>query len=147
MEIFDEVVDGKVEDYNELCQRNIQKKYRRGYSQFLAELIKYNIIDTDTFMKIINKIICQVTANLTVKESIKLNEEFGDCLMKIIKAIQAGLRLNEDVDSNIYMIRDNLKAIIGPTIKPFTVSTPENVGMSNKVRFTFLDIWEAIGKL
>ena len=79
MEIFDEVTeDITSETYNELCKRNVEKKYRRGYSQFLAELIKHDVIDAETFMKSIIKIISQVEANRTRSDSIKLNEEFAD---------------------------------------------------------------------
>jgi hypothetical protein len=60
MEIFEEVVETSAENYNEVCKRNVEKKYRRGYSQFLAELIKHNVVDADTFIKIVTKIIAQI---------------------------------------------------------------------------------------
>ena len=45
MSIFEEVPENKAENYNEVCKQNVEKKYRRGYSQFLAELIKHDVID------------------------------------------------------------------------------------------------------
>ena len=145
MEIFEEVADGNGENYNELCQRNVEKKYRRGYSQFLAELIKHNVVDTDTFMKIITKIIHQVELNMTTKESIKLNEEFADCLMKITKAIKIS-KDEDDDDDDIRLIRTTLKKETALRIHPLCQRSGELVGISNKARFTFLDIYENIQK-
>jgi len=145
MEIFEEVVESGAETYNELCKRNVEKKYRRGYSQFLAELIKHNVIDQETFMKIITKIIRQIELNLSNKESIKLNEEFADCFMKIMKAIRVEtVDSDELTDEPIQNIRSILKNEVSNRIKPLSISTPEFVGLSNKARFTFLDIYESI---
>lgn len=150
MEIFDEVTeDITSETYNELCKRNVEKKYRRGYSQFLAELIKHDVIDAETFMKSITKIISQVEANRTRSDSIKLNEEFADCLMKIMKAIWSDVVVDSDDESEnkIRDIRTTLKEEIARRIQPLSMRTPEAVGLSNKARFTFLDIYEGIQKI
>ena len=150
MEIFDEVTeDITSETYNELCKRNVEKKYRRGYSQFLAELIKHDVIDAETFMKSITKIISQVEANRTRSDSIKLNEEFADCLMKIMKAIWSDVVAGSDDESEnkIRDIRTTLKEEIARRIQPLSVRTIEAVGLSNKARFTFLDIYEGIQKI
>jgi hypothetical protein len=150
MEIFDEVTeDITSETYNELCKRNVEKKYRRGYSQFLAELIKHDVIDAETFMKSITKIISQVEANRTRSDSIKLNEEFADCLMKIMKAIWSDVVVcsDDESESKIRDIRTTLKEEIAKRIQPLSVRTIEAVGLSNKARFTFLDIYEGIQKI
>jgi hypothetical protein len=145
MKIFEEIVDSSSETYNELCKRNVEKKYRRGYSQFLTELIKHNSIDTATFMKTITTIITQIELNLCIVESIKLNEEFADCLMKIMKAIKTNLPQEEDQDENhIYQIRTILRHDMIDRIQPLTIRHPDYVGVSNKARFTFLDIYESI---
>jgi large-conductance mechanosensitive channel len=159
MEIFEEVpANASDESYQELCQRNVEKKYRRGYSQFLAELIKYNVISTDVFMCVVNTIIHQVELNLTNKESVKLIEEYADCLMKIVKAIktkslpaQAKDGSDSDTESGeihseelMTEIRRILRESYIDRIQPLTVRQAENVGLSNKARFTFLDIFEAI---
>lgn len=150
MEIFDEVTeDITSETYNELCKRNVEKKYRRGYSQFLAELIKHDVIDAETFMKSITKIISQVESNRARSDYIKLNEEFADCLMKIMKAIWSDVVIGseEKSENKIKLIRTTLKEEIARRIQPLTVRDPEAVGLSNKARFTFLDIYEGIQKI
>ena len=138
LQIFEHVADGASEDYDALCQRNIEKKYRRGYSQFLAELIKNNVMDMGIFMQIITKIIEQVEVQMVNKDSIKLIEEYGDCLMKIIKAISTSTH------QQVRDMRTVLKTETNLRIQPLSVRNVELSGMSSKGRFTFLDIWEAI---
>jgi hypothetical protein len=157
MAIFEEVPENKAENYNEVCKQNVEKKYRRGYSQFLAELIKHNVIDTEVFMKTINTILTQVENNIKSKESSKLNEEYADCFMKIMKAIQEDASSDDtDTDSDddddnskavqVHLIREVLKGDFTKRIKPLTTRNPENIGLSSKARFTFLDILEGIQK-
>jgi hypothetical protein len=100
MQIFEEVPENKAENYNEVCKQNVEKKYRRGYSQFLAELIKYNVIDNDVFIKTINTIISQIELNIKVKDAVKLNEEYADCMMKIMNAIKNGNDSNNNNNNN-----------------------------------------------
>ena len=154
MAIFEEVPESKADSYNEVCKQNVEKKYRRGYSQFLAELIKHCVIDTDVFMKTIITIITQIENNLNTKESTKLIEEYADCLMKIMKAIQQDATYDdrndsEDEDSKkniIKSIRKNLKGQPMTLIRPLTLRNTDWPGLSNKARFTFLDIVEGIQK-
>jgi hypothetical protein len=143
MKIFEEIVDNDSESYDELCKRNVEKKYRRGYSQFLAELIKYNSIDTETFIMTLTTIINQIEGNASNTDSIKLNEEFADCLMKIMKAIRTNVPDMDD-EHRIYQIRGILKKDVMDRIHPLTVRRPDYTGISNKARFTFLDIYESI---
>ena len=152
MAIFEEV-ETSAENYNEVCKRNVEKKYRRGYSQFLAELIKHDVIDKDVFIKTINKIITQIENNLAKKESTKIIEEYADCLNKIMRAIREDIiddSMSADSDDSakekIEAIRTLLKEEMAGRIQPLSVRTVENVGLSNKARFTFLDIYEGIQK-
>jgi hypothetical protein len=152
MAIFEEV-ETNAENYNEVCKRNVEKKYRRGYSQFLAELIKHDVIDTEVFIKTINKIITQVENNLTKKESSKIIEEYADCLNKIMRAIQEDTDddnmsddSSESAKEKVEAIRTLLKGEMSSRIQPLSARLPENVGLSNKARFTFLDIYEGIQK-
>lgn len=163
MEIFEEIpTENQDESYQDLCQRNVEKKYRRGYSQFLAELIKHNVIDREIFMQTIVTIIHQVELNLTSKDSVKVIEEYADCLMKIMKAIdmnqkkiQTKLAESDSDDEKdslssithvLNEIRSYIKKDIMSKIQPLTVRNGENIGLSNKARFTFLDIYEEIQK-
>ena len=138
--IFNNVSDGQSEDYDGLCQRNIEKKYRRGYSQFLAELIKHNVVHVDFLIQIINKIIVKVEEIYMNADAIKVIEEYADCLMKIIKAIQQ----QQISNAGIQTLRAFLKNEKMEQLKRLSERDPTLVGISNKSRYTFLDIYEAI---
>ena len=116
----------------------------------LQKLIKHKVIDTDVFIKTINTIITQVELNSTLKDSVKLNEEFADCLMKIMKAIQTTSTSKEEDDekeeSNHSRIRSVIKKQIISRIHTLTLRNSDNIGLSSKSRFTFLDIYEGIQK-
>ena len=150
MAIFEEVKEDEAASYNEFCKRNVEQKYRRGYSQFLAELTKHNVIDSDTFMKTVLKIITQIDINIKKKESLKLIEEYADCLMRIMRAIKPSnlddSSTDSDSDDRIILIRAAIKSDLSACIKLLAVKNPENLGVSNKARFTFLDIYEDIQK-
>jgi hypothetical protein len=99
-----------------------------------------------------------VETNIKNKEAIKVNEEYSDCLMKIMKAIQSynsddyenddsSDTSDEDEGENkIELIRSVFKGEPSTRIHPLTMRNPENVGLSNKARFTLLDIYEGIQK-
>jgi hypothetical protein len=105
-------------------------------------------------MKTINTILTQVENKIKSKEASKLNEEYADCFMKIMKAIQEDASNDFDSDSDdddakevqVHLIREVLKNDFSKRIKPLTVRDPENIGLSSKARFTFLDILEGIQK-
>ncbi len=144
MAIFEEIDEKDEKNYKELLQRNVEKKYRRGYSQFLAELIKHGVINIDSFMKTINTIIKQVEQNLSNTDAIKVNEEYTDCLIRIVNAIKSD-DLDDD-DDNIEEIKTIIKKDIGQRIKPLTIKNLDYKGISTKTRFSFLNIFEDIEK-
>jgi hypothetical protein len=144
MAIFEEVDEMDEKNYKELLKRNVEKKYRRGYSQFLAELIKHGVINIDSFMKTIRTIVKQVENNITNSDAVKVNEEYADCLIRIVNAIKSD-DLDDD-DDNIEEIRRVIKKDVSERIKPFIVKNPDNNGISTKARFRFLNIFEDIEK-
>ena len=152
MNIFVEVTDEPDKSHNDFCQRNVEKKYRRGYSQFLAELTKYNIINTEVFVQTVLKIVEQIELNQMNQTSVKMVEELADCLVRMMKAIQSEMMRQDDGDEKsehsvkITQIRSTMKENVAVRLQQFTVRRPEAVGLSNKARFTFMDIYEGIQK-
>lgn len=150
MAIFVEVSDEPDKTHQEFVQRNVEKKYRRGYSQFLAELTKHNVIDSAVFVQTVLKIVEQIELNQSNPAAVKLVEELADCLVRMLKAIQMdrkGARMEADEkqeESIVSVIRVTLKASVPERIQPLTVRRAEAAGISNKARFTFMDIYEAI---
>lgn len=151
MAIFVEVSDEPDKTHQEFVQRNVEKKYRRGYSQFLAELTKHNVIDSRVFIQTVNKIVEQIELNQTNAGAVKLVEELADCLVRMLKAIHmdraggVGSSEEKEEETTASVIRAALKEEAG-RIQPLTVRRPEATGISNKARFTFMDIYEGIQK-
>lgn len=156
MSIFVEVAEEPNKTHQEFCQRNIEKKYRRGYSQFLAELTKHNVIDTAVFVQTILKIVEQIEYNQSNTNAVKLVEELADCLVRMMKAIQSDMIRQEtdekeeesssDHKMKIKQIGSTLKENVAKRIQSLTVRHPEAVGVSNKARFTFMNIYDDIKK-
>jgi hypothetical protein len=69
--------------------------------------------------------------------------------MKIMKAIQSTSSDDDDDEKNesdSLRIRSIIKEQLITRIHTLTVRNPDNIGLSNKARFTFLDIYEGIQK-
>lgn len=74
-------------------------------------------------------------------------------MMKIMKAIQTEYVQDDDYSSEeedkepvVITIRQILKGSPIKRIQTLTARNSENIGLSNKARFTFLDIYEGIQK-
>jgi coenzyme F420-reducing hydrogenase alpha subunit len=145
IQIFEEVDETKVKDYEEFVKRNKEKKYRLGYSQFLAELAKQNIIETKYFIETISKIIDQIKGMSISENNVTAVEEYADCLMKIFKALN-----KNDGKGDVEFTKDlrtKIKDSVLNELKPFTIKNIDYKSISNKGRFTMLDICDEIHKL
>lgn len=140
IQIFEEIDESSAADYNDFVKRTEQKKYRLGYSQFLAELIKHGTVNTDFFMKTVKTICKQLTQAAKKDECTRIVEEYADCLSRIMKAIQTST-----VTESISSIRKDICVDIN-VLEPYTKKDPANKSLSNKARFALLDIYEAVSK-
>lgn len=145
MSIFEEVSEQPDKSHQEFCQRNVEKKYRRGYSQFLAELTKHRVIESEVFVQTVLKIVEQIEVDLMNPNAVKRVEELADCLVRMLKAIPPAELASQEADG-LTLLRITLKENVAIRIQPLTVRRPETVGLSNKARFTFMDIYEGIQK-
>jgi len=140
IQIFEEIDESSAADYNDFVKRTEQKKYRLGYSQFLAELIKHGTVNTDFFMKTVQTICKQLTHAAKKEDSTRIVEEYADCLSRIMKAIQTST-----ATESIKSIRKEICADAA-ILEPFTKKDPANKSLSNKARFAMMDIYEAVSK-
>lgn len=140
MDIFKEVNETAIQDYEELLKRNDKKKYRLGYSQFLAELIKHGVINSEIFNKTIDIVVEQILHSVAKDGETKITEELVDCLVRISKAIKS------DATQNSSVIKDHMKAATIYQIEPMTVKNPAMKSLSNKTRFACMDISKIISE-
>ena len=86
--IFTEIGDTGAADYDEYLEANAEKTYRLGYSQFLAEMLKYTVIDSDLFVCTLQSIIENIPKLLELEGKRRFVEEYTDCLMRILQAVE-----------------------------------------------------------
>ena len=85
LEIFDEITEDKVADYNTFVQKNTEKKYRLGYSQFLSELAKQEILPLPILGATFKKLITLIEESSKLPDKKVLVEEYTDCLMRMTR--------------------------------------------------------------
>jgi hypothetical protein len=139
MNIFEEISEEECTNYDDLLKRNCAKKYRLGYSQFLAELVKYDVLDKDLLTKTITTIVEKVPKTATSTDFSKIGEEYADCLLKIVTAMYDGK------SDDIRYICSMLPEMVASKIYSFTQKSTENK-LTMKARFALLDTYERIQK-
>ena len=140
LKIFEEVDETTAVDYNDFLKRTEKKKYRLGYSQFLAELIKHGTVDTDFFSRTITTIINHLIQTAKKDDSTRIVEEYGDCIGRIVKAVHAS-----EATASISAIRSGMKVHLA-MLEPYTKKDASNKSLSNKARFALMDICEIMRK-
>lgn len=139
MAIFGEVEEAEAANYDEFVTRTSQKKYRLGYSQFLAELVKHNVLDRELLIQTIQLISTQVPKVAANTQYNKIGEEYADCLLKIVCA------LVDSTSASSCSVCAQVKEEIMPKIHGFTAKSPDNK-LTMKARFALLDVFERLHK-
>lgn len=130
--IFDEAEhtpDVGTGDYTKFVEAQERKKFRRGYSQFVAELAKYGEIDKKDFQSLVELIVKSIQTVYTIPDNTLLCEEYVDCLLKMCKASASILAKSDWIQACLITLE-----AIGSSVRS---SAP---GLSNKARFAILDI-------
>lgn len=136
--VFDEMSkapDVGTADYKAFVEAQEQKKFRRGYSQFVAELAKLGEVSVDDFKVLAGKVIETLQTCYTVETNKNLCEELVDCFLTMWKANPALFKKQEWVEPYIAQMR----LIIGAPRE----SSP---GLSNKAKFGLMDILDLATK-
>ena len=72
--------DVGTENYKAFVEALERKKFRRGYSQFVAELVKLGEADLDAFSELVQQIVTVLEASYKIPEKTLVCEEYIDCL-------------------------------------------------------------------
>lgn len=141
LNVFKEIDHGTDGGYTEFLNRNGQKKYRLGYSQFLSELVKHESIDKDLFLKTVCIIIEQVETGIRKENTAGLIEEYIDCLLRIAKSFNSN-----KLCTNINEFNIHFKKLISSHIEKYILRDPLNIGLSNRGRFTIMELCDEVKK-
>jgi hypothetical protein len=116
-------------DYSAFLEAQERKKFRRGYSQFVAELAKHGEVNREDFRSLVEQIVSSIHDVSKVPENTLLCEEYVDCLSKMCIASAAILSSSPWIKPCL----ESLKEVSG---SPRTVLP----GLSNKAKFAIMDI-------
>lgn len=141
LEIFEECDETKEENYEIFLAKNKEKKYRQGYSQFLAELTSLRILSEEKLIKIFKIISEQIETQGKSENKIKLNEEYIDCLLRITKV------LRKKTEPFFVNIRSKLYQVVNNTYN--TIDNNKNTyrSLSSKSKFLLMDILDYLNGL
>jgi hypothetical protein len=136
LEIFDEsdvnVASGDMASFE---KKNIEKKYRQGYSQFIAELTTLEILSLDSLASTFHTLLLHIDKHGKVEDNKPLIEEYVDCLLRMS-------RVMKDKSSTFFCnVRNRLfnqnKEILDNLINIRNGTYPS---LSPKARFLLMDI-------
>jgi hypothetical protein len=133
--IFQDMKNLSELDYKTFVVKNSEKKYRMGYSQFLAELVILEAVDSksleETFLILIENV------NRDGKEDSQKEEiqEYTDCLVRMSKVFHKKNTLF------FIALRKNLMLKVEPLLVHIIQSPKEEYpGISAKARFALMDV-------
>lgn len=135
LSIFDEVEEKEVgEKYETFVEKNIEKRYRQGYSQFIAELTSFEIIQLPHLEQTFRRIFDIMTKNAIIADKKTLLEEYADCLARMS-------RVFKKKSSPFFLAaRSSLASLCRPHIDILLLKNAEYVSVSSKVRFILMDV-------
>lgn len=89
MEIFEEAdVNTASGDMASFEKKNVEKKYRQGYSQFIAELTTLEILSLDSLLATYKTLFQNIDKHSRVAENKPLIEEYVDCLLRMSRVMK-----------------------------------------------------------
>ena len=127
LEIFEEAdVNVASGDLASFEKKNLEKKYRQGYSQFIAELTTLEILSLDSLLSTYNTLLQHIDKHGRVADNKPLIEEYVDCLLRMSRVMKgkssdffctARSKLynqNKELFGNLINIRDGTYPSLSP---------------------------------
>ena len=121
--------DVGTKDYKAFLEAQERKKFRRGYSQFVAELVKLGEADLDAFSELVQQIVEVLEASYNSPAKTLVCEEYIDCLANMCNSAPKIL-------SNASW-SDGVKGRLERLTK---IPRSEAPGLTNKGRFAWMDL-------
>jgi hypothetical protein len=133
--IFDEVEEKEEnEKYNTFIEKNIEKRYRQGYSQFIAELSTLEIIKLSQLEETFKRIFDSIRKNGVQPEKRTLIEEYIDCLLRMSRVFK------KKRTPFITAAKQSLMALSKPFLDDILGNKDSYQSVSSKARFILMDV-------
>jgi hypothetical protein len=136
MEIFEEAdVNVQAGDMNSFEKKVAEKKYRQGYSQFIAELTTLEILSVDALAHTFHKLFSQIEKHSRIEDRKPLVEEYVDCLLRMSKVMKDKYSIFfRSMRSRIY---EENKEILSTLI---SLRDGTYTSLTSKSRFLLMDV-------
>jgi len=121
--------DVGTENYKAFVEALERKKFRRGYSQFVAELVKLGEANLDAFSELVQQIVTVLEAAYKAPENTLMCEEYIDCLANMCTSAPKILSRASWSDG----VKDRLAKIT-------KLPRSDTPGLTNKGRFALMDL-------
>ncbi len=133
--IFEDLDNNQNINYKEFVARNSEKKYRLGYSQFLAELVILEAVDLTSLEKTFSILIHNILREGKQPNRVTDIQEYSDCL----------LRMSRVFHKKHTIFFQNLRKALYEKISPdleqiFNTPKEELPSLSPKSRFALMDV-------
>ena len=133
--IFEDISEVEEADsYKTLLESNSDKAYRKGYAQFLGELIKYSVLDTSLFLATLQSIITNINVMSTKEATRPTLDEYVACLQRIMGSIQA------ERTSLALELRPVLKERFLGSLTTLSAKNEAFLGVSSRSRFAMMGL-------
>ena len=136
LEIFDEIeeVPEGGDNYAAFVEKNNEKRYRQGYSQFLAELAALEILELSHLEQTFQKLMTLTMKYACLPENKTLIEEYADCLARMSRV------LKKKATPFFTSARAALLSISKPVIETMMEKRELYPSLSPKARFILMDV-------
>ena len=136
LEIFEdveEVAEGG-DNYAAFVEKNKDKRYRQGYSQFLAECAALEILELSNLETTFRRLFELIMRHGKVDGKKALIEEYGDCLVRMSKVLKKR--------SSPFFVgaRKSLAELALPSIDELIANKENYPSLSPKARFILMDV-------
>ena len=139
LEIFEDIDPNKsIQDNAAFEKHNIEKKYRLGYSQFLAELTALEILPPECLRKIFGTLFDLINKHSRVPEKRMLVDEYVDCLLRMSRVLKSPSEFFNTIRKLIH--KENCKQLdLFINLRDATFPS-----LSPKSRFLLMDIQDIL---
>jgi hypothetical protein len=142
LEIFDDIEEPEGgESYEEFLTKNKEKRYRQGYTQFLAELAALEILELSNLERTFQKIMEQTLKFAKIPQKRALIEDYVDCLLRISRV------LKKKMTPFFVDARASLLRISAGTMTELQANKDSYHSLSPKARFILMDVRDNLSGL
>lgn len=136
--IFDDVEEKEEgEKYDTFIEKNIEKRYRQGYSQFIAELSMLEIIKLSHLEETFKRIFTSILKNGVQQDKRTIIEEYIDCLFRMTRVFKKDVKAQTPF---IVSAKHSLMMLSKDFIENILVNKHLYPSLSPQARFILMDV-------